>query len=61
MDFFWFNVVLAIMFASYVFLSVWRIQNALSESVELARQQLKTQNETNTLMRELIAQLRGRQ
>ena len=61
MDFFWFAVVLSILFASYVFLSFWRIQNALSEAVELGRQQLKTQNEANALMRELIAQLRGRQ
>jgi hypothetical protein len=61
MDFFWINVALTILFASYVFVSVWRIQNALSESVELGRQRLTTQIEANALMRELIAQLQGRQ
>lgn len=60
MDFVWVTAVVALLFASYVFLVFWRIQNVLSESVELGRQRLTRQNETNALMRELIAQLQGR-
>jgi len=53
---FWFiNGPLALAFWIWLSLSVWRIQNALSEQIDVGREQIQLQRETNRLLRELIS------
>ncbi|HEV7998542.1 MAG TPA: hypothetical protein VGP63_01605 [Planctomycetaceae bacterium] len=47
------NASLALAFWIWVYLSVWRIQNALSEQIDVGREQIQLQRETNRLLREL--------
>jgi hypothetical protein len=44
---------LQLAFLGWVVMTVWRIRNALSESVEIQRQQIALQREANDLLRKL--------
>ncbi len=53
---FWIVIgLLAPAFWIWVFVSVWRIQNTLSEQIEAGREQIQLQRETNRLLRELAS------
>jgi hypothetical protein len=51
---------LQLAFLGWFVMTVWRMQNALSESVELQRQQVALQQEANGLLRKLVAAAAGK-
>jgi hypothetical protein len=51
------GLILNLAFFFWLFSSVWRIQNALADIIEVGQQQLHLQRESNTLVRDLVARL----